>query len=118
MQPAVSLQHSLCSLLVLVVTHHHILAVNNNLTWDVLWILRENLCLHNTWQVTTARAALEVLWVLIADKWATLCHTVTDSEREVNLTQESLCLLIHWSTTHDENLSLATKRLHQLHTDD
>ena len=39
MQPTIIIQNSLCSLLVLIVTHHYVLAVNQNLTCDILGIL-------------------------------------------------------------------------------
>ena len=115
MHPAVRLQGCSSILLVLVVALHNHLALDHNLAWNALWVIRLNLHIEELFEVLTTRAEFVLLRLWCnADKRSALGHTVTHDNREVDRLQERLGLLIHRSATHNKHLQVATKRSEQL----
>ncbi len=91
------------------------LALDENLTRNILRVCRVDAHFERAFRIPSARTGLELGRLLgETDERSALRHTIADRKREVYLAQESLGLLIHRRTSDDEQRQIASERIYQL----
>ncbi len=84
----------------------------------MLRIVRVDAHLKAVAQKAAARPGLEFVVGREADERGAFGHAVADRDREADLHEERLGLLVHRGAAHDEDVHLAPERIHQLLADD
>ena len=117
MEPPFFVQNLPGFLLVLVVTHHDVLAVHQDFARDVFGIGRVDLHLKEFRKETPAGTGLEFVVGSEADERGAFGHAVSNGNREFDAHQKSLGFHVHRCTAHDEDVHLSAERFHHLLAD-
>lgn len=94
------------------------LAAHEDLAGRVLRVRRVDLHFEQILQIAAARSGLELVVGREADERGAFGHAVADRDREVNLHEEGLGLLIHRGAADDEDRDVAAEGVHELLADD
>ena len=116
MIPTVLIKNFFSSLLILVITKHHVLSSGNNLTRNICRIRTDDLYLHIQDRCTT-RAWNKVFVITISYHRTTFRCSITTGHREINTYQEVFNLLIKSSSAGNKFIRIATKGFHNNRTD-
>ena len=117
MEPPFFVQNLPGFLLVLVVTHHDVLAVHQDFARDVFGIGRVDLHLKEFRKETPAGTGLEFVVGSEADERSAFGHAVSNRDREFDTHQKCFGFHIHRCTAHDEDVHLSAERFHHLLAD-
>ena len=116
MIPSVLIDGLLGSLLILVVTQHHVRTLGKDFAWYVLRIRTVD-ANHHVERSLTARAWNEVLVIFVADDRRTFCSTITHCISEAHAVEESFNFLVERSAADNHLIEVATEGIAYLVAD-
>ena len=117
MEPSLLVEDLVGVLVVFVISLHDVLAADKDLAGHALRVFGVDLHFEQAFEEPAARTCLELVVGGEADQRGAFGHAVADRDRELDLHQERLGLLVHRRAADDENSDVAAEGVHQFLAD-